>query len=101
MEDTVKWLLWLLVFAGCMEQVDGYISDGRSRVYICDGVNAAGQSNEWCYPGSSEGLETLVDATGCHATEFWERTSVVGCWWHCDDAPGCNAHNGCAGCGVP
>lgn len=82
-----------------MEQVDGYISDGRSTVYICDGVNAAGDTNEWCYFGNAEELEELIPgATGCHATAPWERTSIVGCWWHCNEAPGCNAHNGCAGC---
>ncbi len=93
---------FLLVFlVGCLEQVDGYISDGRSTVYICDGVNAAGHTNEWCYFGSAEELEELVpEARECHATQPWERTSIIGCWWHCDGAPGCNSHNGCAGCGL-
>lgn len=93
----IRFKLLLMLLLGC-EQVEGYIDDGRSTVYICDGINPAGDTNEWCYFGSAEELEELTGATGCHATLPWERTSIIGCWWHCDGAPGCNAHNSCAGC---
>lgn len=91
----------LLALLSCdtVDVVEGYVDDGRSTVYVCDGINAAGQSNEWCYFGTAEELEQLVpDAYECHASGLFDRTSLVGCWWHCTDAPGCNAHNGCAGC---
>lgn len=90
--------LLLLFLVGCFEQIDGYITDGRSTVYICDGHNPDGTTIEFCWDGSADEVEEMTGATGCHATGVWERTSLVGCWWHCNAAPGCNAHNGCLGC---
>ena len=79
-----------------METVEGYVDDGRSTVYICDGRNPDGSTIEYCYhSGAAEEISELTGLT-CHATGFFERTSIVGCWYHCDSvARGCNAHNSC------
>lgn len=88
--------LLAIALPGCMEQVDGYISDGRSTVFVCNGHNEDGSTIEYCWDGNVEDLEYGTGATGCHASGLFDRTSLVGCWYHCDsDAPGCNAHNGC------
>lgn len=86
-----------------METVEGYV-DSPGTVYICDGSNPDGSSIEFCWDGAAEEIEESI-GLDCHATGLFERTSLVGCFYHCDDPStpdvnegagrGANAHNGC------
>jgi hypothetical protein len=94
----------LLVFlAGCAaldttaDIAEGYVDDGRSPVYTCEGRNPDGSAIEYCWDGPEWELEDGVGLE-CHVTTPVERfgPAVIGCWYHCDDnLRGCNAHNSC------
>lgn len=94
----------LMIGCGVYDTVEGrFTSPGT--VFVCEGRNDIGQTNEWCYNESVEDLEAYF-GLDCHSSKLYERTSIVGCWYHCDDpstpdvnegeGSGCNAHNGCA-----
>ena len=96
--------LLLLVLTSCtvVDTVEGRFTSGGT-VFICEGKNSSGATNEWCYDGPASDIEQDV-GLDCHSTGLFERTSIVGCWYHCDDPEtakdegdggGCNAHNGC------
>lgn len=86
-------LLVLLCSCGTLDTVEGRF-ESSGIVYICDAENPNGTTVEYCWNGELGELEAAVDLD-CHATDLFERTSILGCWYHCNSGAGCNAHNGC------
>lgn len=79
----------------------------HGKVYVCesgatclDETGTKEATEEWCWPGSEEKLESLlgVGPAQCHEITISERAwpALVGCAYACPlEGPGCNAHCGC------
>lgn len=97
----IRALLLLLSACSVMSTVEGYI-DSPGTVYICSGQ---GTTTEYCYAKDSADELSELCGLDCHATGVFERTSIIGCWFHCDnpetpdvnegEGRGCNATGSC------
>lgn len=73
-----------------MSTLEGRI-DSPGHVYNCGG------DLEYCY--LQDAADELSDLTGlsCRNIEVGDRLApwLLGCWYHCGEGRGCNAHGGC------